>query len=567
MLRELSIKNFAIIEDLQIRFSRGLTILSGETGAGKSIIINAVNLVLGSRAATSLIRDKARQAELEALFEIPVGSPVARDMADNGYDPAEGLLIRRIISRQDQNRIYINGRLATIGLLGTVTRNLASISGQHAHQRLLKEDQQLLILDQYGGLLGARDRVRAAFEKIQSRIQALNQLKKLNDRQAEQIDLFHFQRKEITAAAVEPGEDQRLEVERSRLKNVEALYSAVHGSIQTLYGEQGAAVERLVEAGKNLETAGRLDAELGRTADNLLEATYGIEDIIEGLRAYLNGLQMDPGRLEAVEERLDILGKLKRKYGGSLEAVLDYLESIDRQLSDIDHIAERIADAEADLDALHAELSDSAAALSNQRRKAAARMAKLVEKQLSGLKMARSRFRVSLERTGADPSTPRWLSVDGNQVHEDGLDRLEFLIAPNVGESLKSLSAIASGGELSRVILALKAILAATDELETVVFDEVDAGIGGEAAERVGKKLMVLARHHQVLCITHLPQLARFGDHHFRISKHVRKGRTVTTIEPLRKEKRVRELARMLAGEKITPKTLAHARELLAAIE
>lgn len=567
MLRELSIRNFAIIEDLQIRFSDGLTILSGETGAGKSIIVNAVNLVLGSRAATSLIRSGARQAEVEALFQIPAQSPAARGMSAGGYDPAHGLLIRRIISRRDQNRIYINGSPATIQLLTAITKNLASISGQHAHQGLLKQDQQLQILDQYGGLLPLSARVRAGFEKIQPRIQSLRQLQSLQDRQAEQINLFQFQRKEIQTAAVEPGEDHRLEAERVRLKNGEALYSAVYGSIQTLYGDQGAVVERMVEAGKSLKTASRLDADLSSSAENLVKTTYHIEDIIQGLRAYLNGLQIDPRRLEAVEERLDLLAKLKRKYGGSLDAVLDYLDSIGRELSDINHIGDRIAEAERGLDALHAEMSDNAVELSGKRHKVAKRMARRVEAELVGLKMARTRYSVAFERVGADPSTPRWLAVDGDLIHEDGLDRIEYLIAPNVGESMKPLSTIASGGELSRVILALKAILATSEELETVVFDEVDAGIGGEAAELVGKKLLDLARHHQVICITHLPQIARFGDHHFRISKQVRKGRTITTIDPLHRKERVRELARMLAGEKITSKTLAHARELLTAAE
>ena len=563
MLKELSIRNFAIIDDLQIGFSDGLTILSGETGAGKSIVLNAVNLLLGSRAATDLVRSGAENAELEALFEIASSSRAAQIMTDHGYDPSEGLLVRRTIARNDANRVYLNDRMATIQLLNTITENLASISGQHAHQLLLKEEQHLLILDQFGGLLALREAVGTCFQKMLAVLKELTKLKAIGDRQAEHIELLAFQDKEITAANPVIGEDEDLEQERIRLKNAEALYQTVYSSIETLYGEPGSVMEKLVAVSKELTNIGQIDAHLASQAQNLSDTRYQIEDLIEGLRNYLNSIQMDDQQLEAVEERLDILNKLKRKYGGTLNAVIAKSNTIKQELASVENITEQIKQMETEANKLHIELKDLALKLSDKRKKAAKRFAKKVMDQLTTLKMAKTNFSVDLQPIAADERTDPHLTFDKHLITESGVDRATFLISPNVGEALKALASIASGGELSRVILALKALLAKHDSVETVVFDEVDAGIGGGVAEAVGKKLAALAKHHQVICITHLPQIAKFGQNHFRISKNVSAGRTRTSIRLLTDEDRYKEIARMLGGEKITPKTLAHARELL----
>ncbi len=563
MLKELSIRNFSIIDDLKIGFSDGLTILSGETGAGKSIILNAVNLLLGSRASADLVRGGAESAELEALFEIADSSRVAKIITVNGYEPSEGLLVRRIISRHDANRVYINGRMATIQLLNTITENLASISGQHAHQLLLKEEQHLLIVDQYGGLIPLREAVRICFNKMLPQLEKLKELKTIKERQAEHIELLEFQKKEITAANPVPGEDQDLEQERLRLKNAEELYQTVYNSIESLYSAPGSVMEKLVAVKKDLDKISRIDGQLNSKTESLQDTAYQIEDLIEGLRSYLNSIQMDEKQLEAVEERLDTLNQLKRKYGGSLDAVFEKLKSIEQGLCGIENIAEKIKEAETHIDQLHTELKDLALKLSRKRKKTADSFAKKVMGQLATLKMSKTNFRVGLQATPADEKTDPHLTAGSHMITEAGIDRATFLIAPNVGEALKPLASIASGGELSRVILALKALLAKTDSVETVVFDEVDAGIGGDVAEVVGKKLADLAKHHQVICITHLPQIAKFGDSHFRISKQVSAGRTRTSINLLNTEDRYQEIARMLGGEKITPTTLAHAREML----
>jgi len=563
MLNALSIRNFAIIDDLQIDFSDGLTVLSGETGAGKSIILNAVNLLLGSRASADLVRTGAESAELEALFQISADSSVAAIMADNGYDPAEGLLIRRLISRSDSNRVYVNGRLATITLLTAITENLASISGQHAHQGLLKEDQHLLILDQFGGLMTLRRQVFDLYHQILPLLDERRRLEAVRQRQDEHLELLKFQKTEIKSADLTPGEDEALELERLRLKNAEALYQTIYSSIEGLYGESGSVIERLQEIRKNLATAGRIDAELNGLADALGSATYQIEDQIAALRAHLNLIQMDDQRLASVEERLDTLNKLKRKYGGSLDAVLSQLESIEGELTRVENIGHQIGEVEKKLAELHDQVTNRVLALSRKRAKTARQLAEKVEHELDSLKMSQTDFEVVIQPITADERTHAYLTADSAAITETGIDRATFMIAPNPGEALKPLASIASGGELSRVVLALKAILADTDAVETIVFDEVDAGIGGGTAEVVGRKLSELARHHQVICITHLPQIAKFGEHHFSIAKHVADGRTITAIQPLNKEGRYKEIARMLGGEEITPTTLEHARELL----
>ncbi|MFZ1955752.1 MAG: AAA family ATPase, partial [Desulfobacterales bacterium] len=328
MLQELSIRNFAIIDDLRIQFAPGLTILSGETGAGKSILINAINLVLGSRASAALIRTGYEAAELEALFHVSPRSAAARTMDASGYTSGEGLLIRRIVSRTDSNRIYINGRLATMQLLCTITENLASISGQHAHQNLLKEEQHLLILDQFGGLLPMRQAIFEAYHEMLPLMEKLERLKALKNRRAQQVELLQFQRGEIESAALTEREDARLEQERNRLKNSELLFQTVYQAVEEIYSGQGSVAEKLAAVRKNLEKADRLDSALSTGVDHLTQINFLLEELVDHLRSYLKTVETDENRLEAVEERLDLINKLKRKYGGSLEAVLAHSEAI-----------------------------------------------------------------------------------------------------------------------------------------------------------------------------------------------------------------------------------------------
>ncbi len=562
MILELSIRNFAIIDDLRISFSDGLTILSGETGAGKSIILQAVNLLLGSRASSSMIRTGAEAAEIEALFAIPPESRTATAMKSLGYDPSEGLLIRRIISQSDRHRIHINGRLATIQISSGITENLVSISGQHAHQGLLKEDQHLQILDQFSGLLGLRNDFHSCYNTILPLIQKFEHLKASAIRQSELMDLLAFQKREISEAGIKPEEDKNLEKERIRLKNSGMLYQIVTESIESLYSGDGAVSEKIFSLIRVFDKAKEVDTRLCSFSKTLAEAVYIIEDAAGGLRSYLNSIEMDETRLEEVEARLDFLHKLKRKYGGSLEAIISRQNEIEKELSEIENLSVSIEETQKELSLSHVRLCALAKKLSEGRIKSAVDLSRQIESELAYLHMPDTRFEIDLDTMPAD-SKIDMLSCEGNALTQYGMDRACFMIAPNPGEALKPLSQIASGGELSRVVLALKAILSKTDSVETIIFDEVDAGIGGGTAEAVGKKLLNLSLNCQVICITHLPQIARYGKHHFRISKEMKDGRSSTIIKPLTPEERIHELARMLGGQFLTSATWEHARELL----
>ncbi|MCA1795499.1 MAG: DNA repair protein RecN [Desulfobacteraceae bacterium] len=563
MLTELSIRNFAIIDDLRITFSDKLTILSGETGAGKSIIVNAMNLLLGSRANAKLIRTGSETAELEALFEVSPESDTAKIIDEQGFDPSEGLIVRRIISNTDRHKIYINGRLSTMQALTEIAENLASISGQHEHQGLLKDDLHLHIIDQFAGLVPKRQKVGQLYHQILPLIAKLKKLTSQQHHQFEHLELLNFQKKEIIDASLKPGEDDTLEQELLRLKNAGLILQTIIRSHDLLYGMQGAVVESLVEISKDLQKISEIDPKLVPKVKGLTDAAFQIEDISHELRSYMENIEMDEKRLEQIEARLEMIRKLKRKYGGSIESVVSHLQTIERELSNIENISENIESLKEELDNLNQKIIAEALLLSEERKKAAQKLSQKVESELADLKMSGTRFVVAIFQPATENPPSPYLYIGNSSVSENGLDRAEFMIAPNVGEDLKPLANIASGGELSRVVLALKAILAKNDSVETIVFDEVDAGIGGDVAEMVGKKLLTLSKHHQIICITHLPQIAKFGDHHFRISKQVRDGRTRTTIEPIPENDRVRELARMLGGVEITRATLDHAAEML----
>lgn len=563
MLRDLSIKNFAIIDDLQVHFDAGLTIMSGETGAGKSIIIHAVKLLLGARATAKLVRTGAEAAELEAFFDIPTSAPVADILAAHGYSAEEGLLVRRVISRSDRHRIFINGSMATMQVLQVITENLASISSQHAHQSLLKEDFHLDVLDEYGDLLNLRETVSRRYREILPLLEEREALLALRDRQNDQRELLTFQSAEIEAAQLVPGEDDLLAAERRRLRNAQTLIQSVGQCVELLYGGQEAVADHLGAIRQQLETAAALDPDLQPPAQRVAELGYQVEDVAEELRRYMHHVESDDHRLEDVEARLDTLNRLKRKYGETLSDVIQKHEAIQAALNELENLGYQIETLDQRLDTCHAQLAAAVVRLHEERQRVARRLSQEMARELEALQMPGTQFAIRVAKVPADARTPRYLTVDGCKADERGMDRAVFQIAPNVGEQLKPLAAIASGGELSRVVLALKAILAVSGSLETLIFDEVDAGIGGGVAEIVGQKLSALAAHHQVICITHLPQIAKFGRQHFKISKSVHQGRTRAMIAPLDADARIEEMARMLGGINITRKTLDHAREML----
>jgi DNA repair protein RecN (Recombination protein N) len=567
MLRELSIRNFAIIDDLLIRLEDGFTVLTGETGAGKSIIINAVNLILGSRASPELIRTSEDTAELEALFEVPSRSPAAIVAETQGLDLSDGLMIRRIIQKNGRHRIYINGRMASLQMLSSMNEHLASISGQHAHQGLLKSEQHLLVLDQFGGLNDLRSRVSECYQQTVALISEWADLKVEDREQEKHRELLEFQCNEIRQAEVTPDEDADLEQERQRLRHAQQLYESVNRCVDRLYGEEGAVVERVSEVAKELQTCSNIDSSLKSAQERVNETAYQLEDIAHDLRSYLNRVIFDDERLEAVELRLDMLQRLKRKYGGSLASMLAHHAHAEAELKRISSLPEKIAEVENRLDQLYDQLCKLCRELSGKRRKAAKQLSKKVQQELTTLEMSGTRFEVRFKPNPVAEDADPHLVMEKSGIEATGVERVDFLIAPNVGEDVRPLAQIASGGELSRIVLALKGILGTKESVETLIFDEVDAGIGGGVAEVVGQKLKTLARFHQVICITHLAQIAQFATHHFKITKRVNRGRTRTNMTPLHGEKRVKEMARMLGGVKITNKTLEHAREMMSKLK
>ena len=556
MLIQLSISNFAIIKHLEITLGPGLNILSGETGAGKSIIINAMNLILGGRASADLIRSGCKEAGVEALFTFPENPLLEETLSGLGFTFEGDLLIKRTIFREGRNRIFINGSMATLQILSRLGSVLISISGQHEHQLLLKPDNHLYVLDDFGVLSNERHKLEEVFGRYQSLEKEVRRLEKAISETAEKQDLTEFQIREIERAEMAPGEDAALFEEKRRLQHAEELLEIVTEGYQSLYERHDSALSTMSQCIKRLEKGAEIAPALGSIRDSLAEIEARLEDASFMLRDFQKTVNLDPLRLEEVTERLELLNRLKRKYGPTLEDVFGFRDKLASMMYNLDEKREKLDQLTKKRRALGAKALDGARELSKKRKKAAGVLEKAVEKELHMLHMEKTRFQIRFE-----PEGPAGEGLE--HMGAEGFDHVEFMISPNVGEELRPLSKIASGGELSRIMLAVKTILARTASVETIIFDEVDSGISGATAEVVGEKLLSLAEYHQLLCITHLPQIATQGQAHFLVSKKVSDGRTHTTISKLAAEERVREIARLLGGREITPRAVAHAKEML----
>ena len=555
MLSQLIITNFAIIGHLEIHFKAGLNVLSGETGAGKSIIINAVNLILGGRASADLIRTGEDEARVEALFVLPENSTVKGLLKELGLDFEGELVIKRQISREGRNKIVINGSMATLQMLSRIGVMLMSISGQHENQVLLKPDNHLYLLDDFGSLTEERLSLNTLFARYQAlkgdRQKMEREIREREDKQ----DLARFQREEIERGDLRPGEDELLEAEKRRLVHAEQLRDIVGETYGMLYEEDGSILSRLAACTRRLEKGSEIDDALKPLNKVLESVKIEVEEAALDLRERLKSITADPRRLEQVEERLQLIGKLKRKYGSSIEEILQVKERLSHLMTDLEEKREALKEVQKRIMDLEREIVGKAVLLSGKRKEAARNFEEALRNELALLDMAGTRFEARFnDKVGLDHI---------ENVTGDGMDWVEFMMSPNVGEDLKPLSKIASGGELSRIMLALKTILARTASVETIVFDEVDSGIGGATAEVVGDKLKSLARFHQILCITHLPQIASKGSTHFAVRKRVVEGRTGTVISELGREERVKEIARLLGGKTVSQKAVAHAKEML----
>ena len=563
MLTQLAITDFAIIDSLSASFSKGLNILSGETGAGKSIIINAANLILGGRASPELIRTGAQKAVVEALFHLPLQSPLSGILKDMGIPFNGEVLIKRTISKQGKNRIWINGTLATLQMIAQLGPHLISVSGQNEHQLLLKPDNHLFILDDFGNLTKKRLLLNELYRDYHTLKEKTEKLRGHLKEEAERRELTQFQIQEIEEAKLFPGEDVELEAERSRLIHVEKLIDITFHSYQSLYEKDESVLSILSVMAKDMDKGITIDHRLEDFKKKLESAQAQLEDVALELRDFYSHLKIDPKRLEEVEERLQLIRRLKGKYGGSIESVISFKKELSQKEYQLTQKKEELQQCEAKIEEKGTHLLRLAVELSLKRKETAKEFEQKVEKELELLDMAGTRFAIkflstTLENDGISADT-----LD-SFLTADGIDEVEFMISPNVGEELRPLAKIASGGELSRIMLALKTILARSGLVETIVFDEIDAGIGGATAAVVGEKLRSLANYHQILGITHLPQIASCGETHFLVEKRVSKGRTRSVISLIDKEDRINEIARLLGGKTISEKTLDHAREMLS---
>ena len=536
MLRYLSIQHLAVIERLEIDFEAGFTVLTGETGAGKSILVEAVGLLLGARASSDLVRTGEQLATIQAIF-------------DTGQ---EDVIVRREITAQGRSRAFVNGALATSGALRDLAGRLLEMHGQHEHQGLLVADSHLDLLDGYAGLEASRDEVAALHQRVTA-LRAERDTLRLDERQKlARLDLLTFQRDEIEKAGPRPGEDESLEAERQVLANAEKLQRWSAEAYALLYDKDDAVLGALTVVWKRVADLAAVDPR----AQPYLEARAGVvsqlEDLAFFLRDYAEHIDASPKRLQDVDDRVGLLDRLKRKYGPGLTDVIAHAESCRSQLTALQSSDERALEVEALLQEAEGEYRRHAERLSEARRKAATRFARELVAALGDLAMGRTRFEVRFDPVPAEQWGPR------------GLDSVEFFVSPNPGEDLRALTRVVSGGELSRLMLAIKTLTNRTSKGATLIFDEVDAGIGGHTADVVGRRLQGLATDAQVLCITHLPQIAASADHHYRIAKTIRGNRTVTEVDRLDAEGRRQELARMIAGQSVSDRVLASADDMLA---
>ncbi|MDD2335788.1 MAG: DNA repair protein RecN [Geobacteraceae bacterium] len=548
MLTDLIIKNFAIIDELHVSFRPGLNMLTGETGAGKSIIIDAVNLILGGRASSDLIRTGEEDAVVECLFDIAEYEDIRNKLAESGIETNAELLIKRIVSRSGRNRVFMNGGMATTSLLGDITPLLVNIYGQHESQTLLRPENHLYLLDEFAGIVPLREQYARLHEECRKIVEELRLLE-ADEREAfRRNDLLTFQSNEIAEAALVPGEDVELQEERQRLLHGEKLIRATSGAYDALYDGDGALLGILRSIITEVEEAGIVDNALAAFSARLNESYLSLEDTALSLRDYGSRLEADPGRLQELDDRLDLIYRLKKKYLPTLEGILNFKEEVDAELETFAQRGERHSDLTESLQRLEISLLEQGRELTQKRLDASNRLNTAMETELHQLAMKNAQFSVAF--------TPY------EEPRSTGMERVEFLFSPNPGEAPKPLARIASGGELSRLMLAMKQIHPESD-VPSLIFDEVDTGIGGAVSAMVGKKLKRVSCNQQVLCITHHPQVAAFADHHFKVNKTTESGRTRTTVDLLSDEERVLEVARMLSGTKITEKTLEHAREMM----
>jgi len=551
MLVELAVENLAVVERLRLRLHPGFNALTGETGSGKSLIVGALSLLFGGRASADMIRTGEERAFVSGIFEAPADDRFRELLEQAGVAAEDGeLLVEREITASGKSRAWAGSRPVTIAFLREIAPFLGDIHGQHDQQKLFSPEAQREMLDEAAGARELTAALREAWRAWRAAQRELAELDRAEQERARLADLWSMQRNEIAAAALKPGEDAQLENERRVLRNVARLSESVASAYALLEESEESAASAVGQALKRLEEAARIDATLEPLVETLRPAQIAIQEASHELRHYLGRLEADPRRLEEVESRLALIERLKRKYGTTIEEILSFFEDVSSRLAALESAGERRAELERLIAEHEARYRELAGQLRETRLRAARRLGRKVQEELAGLAMPGAVFRIQVE-----PCEPG----------EEGMDAVQFLFSANAGEEPRPLDRVASGGELSRVALAIKTCMAPAEKgaARTLVFDEVDAGVGGAAGEMIGRRLRELARRHQVLCVTHLAQIAGFADHHYLVSKSEAGGRTAAGVELLGRKERIREIARMLSGQKLTPEALRHAEKLV----
>ncbi|MGA2714598.1 MAG: DNA repair protein RecN [Bryobacteraceae bacterium] len=549
MLHELAIEDYAVVDRLRVRFHTGLNLLTGETGSGKSIVVDALGLLLGGRASADMIRSGKERARVSGVFEIgPRGRKVLDQAGFDGED--DELLLDREIQSNGKSRVYVNNRPASVALLKELAPHLGDIHGQHDQQLLFESGAQLTMLDTFAQTSAQRAKVREVFSAWKRVTGEIGELENADREKLRMLDLWQFQRNEIEAADLRAGEDVELDAERRVQQNAGRLVDTAAASFESLYESPESALSIVRAAAKKFDELSKIDEQMAGMRQAIEPALIAIQDVAYSLRDYLGRVEANPARLEEIEVRLEAIDKLKRKYGKSVEEILAFQDDVTRKIAEVENAGERLEELKCEQKKLAAQYERAAGELSARRKAGALDLAQRVERELKPLAMDRTVFRIQIE-----PAS--W--------SENGVDRVQFLVSPNAGEDPRPMERVASGGELSRIALALKTCLVGAPSeatIRTLVFDEIDSGIGGRAAEGVARRLKTLAAENQVICVTHLAQIACFADHHYRVGKFERAGRTVAEIEELDAAASTEEIGRMLSGQKLTPEALRNAVEL-----
>jgi DNA repair protein RecN (Recombination protein N) len=553
LLAELSIKNFAIIETLSVTFSKGLTVLTGETGAGKSIIIDAIHLLVGSRGSAEFVRHGEEKAEIEGLFQVDDNKhPVITKALEFGIDVEEGMVIlRRDISQTGKSVCRINGKLVTISTLREIGATLVDIHGQHEHQELMDDSRHLSLLDQFGAdnILPSLSEYQQVFRRYEQTLQKLKALSENDQQTAHRLDLIQFQLDEIQKANLKLNEDEELFEEKRKLSNFERVFESLQSGHLALQGEQK-GLDWISMVMGHLEDAAALDTAYKGIYEAVSNSFYQLEDAASVLRNDLDELEFDPLRLHEIEDRLTEINQLKRKYGKTINEIVEYAVKIEEEIETLQNKETHIGELEKELTSIKKDLVLEAKQLTEIRLKWAEKLTKLIHKELKELYMAKTVFEIRFES-------------NSQQFAKNGVDHVAFYISTNPGEPLKPLSKVASGGELSRIMLALKSIFSKHQGVTSIIFDEVDTGVSGRVAQSIAEKIYKVAAESQVLCISHLPQVAAMADTHLFISKIIKGGRTKTSVTPLQMDEKINEIGRMISGTEITDLTKKHAEELL----